>query len=58
MRPAEQKERRFRYKQEVWSAFGYTCEYLERMKSQSFRDEEYAKTGEIDSKLREQRHLT
>jgi cysteine synthase len=51
VRPREQKERLFGYKQEVWTKFGYSLPYLESMKSQSFWDEEFSKIAEIDSKL-------
>jgi cysteine synthase len=51
VRPREQKERLFRYKQEVWTPFGYSLSYLEGMKSQSFWDEEFGKVAEIDAKL-------
>jgi cysteine synthase len=55
VRPREQKERLFGYKEEVWSNFGYSHEYLESMKSQSFWEDEFNKIAEIDSDLREQR---
>ena len=51
VRPREQKERLFGYKQEVWTNFGYSLPYLEGMKSQSFWDEEFAKIEEIDANL-------
>jgi cysteine synthase len=51
VRPAEQKERLFGYKEQVWTAFGYTHSYLERMKSQSFWDEEFDKIGDIDQRM-------
>ncbi len=51
VRPREQKERLFRYKQEVWTPFGYSLAYLESMKSQSFWDDEFNKIEEIDAKL-------
>ena len=51
VRPREQKERLFGYKQEVWTNFGYSLSYLEGMKSQSFWEEEFSKIGEIDAKL-------
>jgi cysteine synthase len=51
VRPREQKERLFGYKQEVWTSFGYSLPYLESMKSQSFWDGEYDHVGEIDVKL-------
>lgn len=45
--PAE-KERLFRQKEEVWTKFNYSKEYLERMKSPSFWEEEYARIAKID----------
>ncbi len=47
VRPCEQKERLFAYKEEVWTKFGYSHEYLESLKSQFFWDNEYAKIGNI-----------
>ena len=55
VRPAEQKERLFGYKEQVWSAFGYTHSYLESMKSQSFWDGEFDKIPAIDQSLLEAR---
>jgi len=55
VRPREQKERLFGYKQEVWTPFGYSLPYLEGMKSQSFWDEEFSKIAEIDAALRRAR---
>ncbi len=51
VRPREEKERLFGYKEEVWTNFGYSQSYLEGMKSQSFWDEEFSKIEEIDAKL-------
>lgn len=51
VRPPEQKERLFRYKQETWSKFGYSDSYLESMKSPAFWDVEAAKAGEFDRLL-------
>ncbi|MBZ5629965.1 MAG: pyridoxal-phosphate dependent enzyme [Acidobacteriia bacterium] len=51
VRPRQQKERLFRYKQETWSKFGYSDSYLESMKSQAFWEAEAAKAGEFDSAL-------
>ena len=51
VRPAEQKERLFGYKEQVWKSFNYSQAYLDRMKSQSFWDGEFEKIGEIDSDL-------
>lgn len=55
VRAKEQKERLFRYKEDVWKGFGYSQAYLDAMKSQSFWDAEYAKIGEIDRALVKQR---
>jgi len=52
VRPREQKERLFAYKEQVWTAFGYSRDYLERMKSQSFWDAEFALIEAIDRKTR------
>jgi len=51
VRPREHKERLFRYKQDVWTTFGYSLSYLEGMKSQSFWDGEFDKIAEVDLKL-------
>ncbi len=51
VRPAEEKERLFGYKEDTWLRFGYTRRYLERMKSSSFWEEEAAKILEIDRAL-------
>ena len=51
VRPREQKQRLFRYKEQVWSRFGYTPSYLERMKSQSFCEAEYDRIEAIDRQL-------
>ena len=48
VRPAEEKDRLFGYKEQVWSNFGYSHAYLESMKSQSFWDGEFAKIREVD----------
>ncbi len=57
VRPALQKERLFRQKAEVWTRFGYTPAYLERMKSQAFWDDEYARIEQVDRDLRVERKL-
>ena len=51
LRPPEQKERLFGYKEEVWTRFGYTHSYLEKMKSQSFWDGEFDRIPAIDRAL-------
>ena len=55
VRPPEQKQRLFGYKEQVWTAFGYTHSYLESMKSQSFWDGEFDKIPAIDQALLEAR---
>ena len=56
LRPREQKERLFGYKEQVWTGFGYSRPYLESMKSQSFWDAEFDKIGAIDQALLAMRH--
>ena len=48
VRTETEKERLFHQKQKVWTEFDYSVGYLERMKSQSFWDAEYARIPEID----------
>ncbi len=55
IRPAHEKERLFGYKEDVWTRFNYSHEYLDRMKSQAFWDEEFDKIGEIDAGLKRAR---
>lgn len=58
VRPADQKERLFRQKEEVWMKFGYTRDYLERMKAPSFWEAEYEQVRRIDDLYRRRRELT
>jgi cysteine synthase len=51
VRTSEQKQRLFDYKEQVWTQFGYTRDYLNGMKSQSFWDAEFARIDEIDAAL-------
>jgi len=51
VRPLAEKRRLFAYKEQVWTGFGYTLPYLEKMKSQSFWDTEYEAIARIDQKL-------
>jgi hypothetical protein len=51
VRAPVQKERLFRQKEEVWTRFGYSLEYLDKMKSQSFWDAEYVKIRAVDELL-------
>jgi cysteine synthase len=57
VRSGVQKERLFRQKREVWTKFGYSDAYLERMKAQAFWDDEYDKVGQIDRNLAAERDL-
>jgi hypothetical protein len=55
VRPAEQKRRLFGYKEEVWTRFHYSQDYLRKMESQSFWDAEYEKIAAVDFALAEAR---
>jgi len=55
VRSAAEKERLFRQKEEVWTKFNYSRDYLERMKSPSFWEEEYAQIPRIDEACRRRR---
>jgi len=55
VRPREQKDRLFGYKEDLWTTFNYSRAYLDSMKSQSFWDAEYDKIRDIDSALVEAR---
>ena len=57
VRPPEQKGRLFTYKEQVWSGFGYSPSYLERMQSQSFWDAEFEKIEGLDRNLGKTRSL-
>lgn len=50
-----EKDRLFRQKEEVWTKFGYTREYLGRMQSPTFWDDEYARIPQIDEAWRRRR---
>jgi cysteine synthase len=50
-RASREKERLFRCKEELWMQFGYSQTYLNKMKSQSFWEEEREKIREIDGQL-------
>lgn len=51
VRPKEEKDRLFAYKEQVWKAFNYSQAYLDGMKSQSFWDAEFCKISEVDAAL-------
>jgi hypothetical protein len=55
VRSAPEKARLFRQKEEVWTKFNYSRDYLERMKSPSFWEEEYARIPQIDEACRRRR---
>jgi cysteine synthase len=55
VRPAQQKDRLFGYKEEVWKPFHYSQAYLDGMKSQSFWDSEFDRIHAIDAALRQAR---
>ncbi len=57
LRPPEQKQRLFAYKQETWTRFGYSRAYLDSMQNQSFWDAEYAKIESVDAALLRERRL-
>jgi cysteine synthase len=50
-RNAEMKERLFRQKEHDWLKFGYTKDFLDSMRSQSFWDAQYAKVREYNEKI-------
>ncbi len=54
-RKAETKERLFKQKEKDWLKFGYTKEFLDSMRSQSFWDAQYAKVREYNQKICAQR---
>jgi cysteine synthase len=51
VRPSEQKERLFSYKEATWTKFGYSKAYLDSMKSQTFWDNEYDRIRSTDAAL-------
>ena len=50
-RTPEMKERLFKQKENDWLKFGYTQEFLDSMRSQSFWDAQYAKVQDYDQKI-------
>ncbi len=50
-RKAVVKEQLFRQKERDWIKFGYSKEFLDSMRSQSFWDAQYAKVGEYNEKI-------
>ena len=45
------KERLFKQKEHDWVKFGYTKEFLDSMRSQSFWNAQYAKVDEYNQKI-------
>lgn len=54
-RSPEAKEQLFRQKEKDWLPFGYSKEYLDRMRSAEFWEEEYAKIEHYDREIRKLR---
>ncbi|MFZ5646531.1 MAG: PLP-dependent cysteine synthase family protein [Bacillota bacterium] len=54
-RRRDRKEQLFLQKEKDWLPFGYSKEYMDSMKSPLFWEEEYAKVGEYDKRIREMR---
>ena len=57
VRSAEEKNRLFTYKEQVWTNFGYSPSYLEGMKSQSFWDAEFERVQEVDRAVATNRRI-
>jgi cysteine synthase len=57
-RSKEKKEQLFIQKEKDWLKFGYPKEYLDRMKSMDFWNEEYNKHKEYDEKIARLRELS
>lgn len=51
VRGTDEKQRLFRNKEQVWSGFHYSHDYLESMQSQTFWDAEFEKVETIDRAL-------
>ena len=51
VRRADKKERLFQQKESDWLKFGYTQQYLDSMRNQSFWDSEYAKIPDYNKKI-------
>jgi cysteine synthase len=55
IRPRAQQERLFRQKEQTWLRFNYSQEYLDRMKSPDFWEEEYSKVPAMNDAIAELR---
>jgi len=58
VRSPAQKQRLFEYKEQVWTRFGYSLEYLRSMTRQSFWEAEYEKIWDIDAALLRARRIS
>jgi len=58
VRPRQEKDRLFAYKEQVWKPFNYSQAYLDSMQSQSFWDAEYDKIREVDAALTKARRTS
>ncbi len=54
-RRSDHKEQLFKQKEQDWLPFGYSREYLDRMRSMDFWEEEYRKITDYDKKIMEMR---
>lgn len=52
VRGTKQKDRLHRQKAQVWSKFGYTTEFLNKMKKMDFWESEYNSIAEIDKEIK------
>lgn len=55
VRPTNKKERLFKQKESDWLKFGYPIEYLNKMRTMKFWDDEYALIHKYDKKIAEKR---
>ena len=49
------KERLYKQKEQDWVRFGYTKDFLEKMKDQNYWEDEYNKIPERNEKIKEMR---
>ena len=56
VRATPEKDRLFAYKEQVWSNFGYSHDYLAQMQAQSFWDAQFEAIDRIDQDLKQTRN--
>ena len=56
VRATREKDRLFAYKEQVWSNFGYSHDYVARMQAQSFWDAQFEAIDRIDQDLKQTRN--